>query len=262
MAASDAAPDAHRATIVAEHLGKTFPAAGAVERVLTLGRATRVGVTALHDVSLRVADGEIVGLLGPNGSGKTTLLRILAGLLAPDQGQVRVLGLDPCDERSDVRGRIGLVMRDDRAFHHRLTGRENLRLFARLQRIPRREREQTIERALVEAEIADRADRPYRTYSAGMRQRLGFARALVGDPAVLLLDEATSGLDPGLRASFAENLARRAAAGIATVYATHDMAEARELCHRLVLLDQGRTVAAGSWDQVRAAAERVFGVDL
>lgn len=229
--------------------------------MLTLGRAPRVDVDALNGVNLRVDPGEIVGLLGPNGSGKTTLLRIAAGLIAPDRGDTTVCGADPGGLHAPIRARIGLVMRDDRTFHHRLNGRENLTLFARLQRLGRADGDAAIARAIQVAELEDFIDRPYRTYSAGMRARLAFARALLADPVLLLLDEATSGLDPGLRVTIRRNLRTLADDGIGVLFATHDLEEADKLCDRVVVLSDGAVAAAGAWTEVRQTAHSVFGLE-
>lgn len=208
---------------------------------------------------MRVNPGEIVGLLGPNGSGKSTLLRCSAGLVTPTTGTVRALGVDPALPGSDVRGRIGFVIRDDRAFNQRLSGRQNLKLFAFLQRIPARRHDDIIDAAMREAMLADVSDKPYRMYSSGMKQRLSFARAMLLTPGLLLMDEATTGFDPGLRDTFHERLrARITRDGIGALYATHDMDEAEHLCDRLVVVDGGRVVARGSWDDVRDIALDVF----
>ena len=117
---------------------------------------------------------------------------------------------------------------------------------------------QRIDDAITQAELVDDADRPYRNYSAGMRQRLCFARALLGRPDLLLLDEATSGLDPGLKQSFRRRVRDIAASGVAILYATHDLDEARDLCTRVALLVKSRIVAQGAWADVEPQARAVF----
>jgi ABC-type multidrug transport system ATPase subunit len=250
----------NRASILAlDEVSKRFVPAGALERLLTLGRAPTREVLALDHVSLHVKAGEIVGLIGPNGSGKSTLLRCCAGLVRPSSGSLFVQGEDPTSDEFGLRGRIGLVMRDDRTFHLRMSGRDNLRLFARLQQIPKAARERLIEETLAQSSLSDVADQPYRTYSTGMKQRLAFARALLGRPILLLLDEASSGLDPGLRVSFATTLRAIAAEGVGVLFATHDLVEARQLCDRFVVLDCGRIIARGDWDAVAPRLGDVFG---
>lgn len=242
-----------------QHLGKVYAGAGWLTWALSLGRATRRTTQALDAVTLQVRAGEIVGLLGPNGSGKSSLLRCASGLLLPSTGTATVLGENPARITTRVRGRIGLVVRDDRSFNQRLSGRENLAFFAMLQQVPREQMADRIEQALVDLELQDVADRHFRYYSAGMKQRLSVARALLGDPAVLLMDEATSGLDPGKRGRFYSLLARLVQErGLGVLYATHDLTEAQYLCDRVLLLDGGRVVAQGAYLDVEPHAEALF----
>ncbi len=242
---------------MAHGLGKTYPAASALARALTLGRAATNAVTALKSVDLAVSPGEVVGLLGPNGSGKTTIMRCAAGVLAPSRGSIRIAGLSPIE----ARGEVGLVLRDDRTFHHRLSGRENLRLFARLQRLSEDRATERITYALEAADLTEVAARTYRTYSAGMRQRLSFARSLLAEPKLLLLDEATTGLDPGVRQHFIEVVKTLVTdRGIGVLWATHDLHEAEEVCDRLLLMREGEILAQGSYDEIRGDIASVFGL--
>ncbi len=152
-------------------------------------------------------------------------------------------------------------MREDRTFHHRLTAEENLALFARLQHLGGAKRKQAIERVIRLAEVQDFRAKPYRTFSAGMRARLAFARALLAEPKLLLLDEATSGLDPGLRVTLQRTIRRLADdEGIAILVATHDLDEAESLCDRVAVLEKGAIVAEGLWADTRDDALRVFGL--
>lgn len=242
-----------------QDLEKRYDGAGQLSWAMSLGRLRRNGVDALRGVTLDVHAGEIVGLLGPNGSGKSTLLRCLAGLLAPTAGRVQVLGRQPASLTTDVRGSIGIVVRDDRSFNQRLSGRDNLWFFARLQALPRADLGERIESMLKRMALSQVADRPYRQYSSGMKQRLSVARALLGHPKVLLMDEATSGLDPGKRDVFYSVLTEIVQTeGIACVYATHELAEAQYLCHRVVVLDRGRVSAQGRYLEVERVAEQLF----
>ncbi|MFT6398497.1 MAG: ABC-2 type transport system ATP-binding protein [Bradymonadia bacterium] len=214
-------------------------------------------MVALQSVDLAVSPGEVVGLLGPNGSGKTTIMRCAAGVLSPSHGSIRIAGASPIE----ARGEVGLVLRDDRTFHHRLSGWENLRLFARLQRLPERLAKTRIEDALTAADLNEVAERTYRTYSAGMRQRLSFARALLAEPKLLLLDEATTGLDPGVRQHFVEvvkTLVNERDVGV--LWATHDLHEAEEVCDRLLLMQKGEILAQGTYDEIRDDIASVFGL--
>ena len=242
-----------------QDLEKRYAPAGFVSWASSLGRLRRTPVVALRGVSMDVRAGEIVGVLGPNGSGKSTLLRCVAGLLAPSAGRVEVLGRNPATLTTDVRGDIGIVVRDDRSFNQRLSGFDNLWFFARLQGLPRLDLEARIRNMLKRMALTEVGDRPYRYYSSGMKQRLSMARALLGHPRVLLMDEATSGLDPGKRDVFyavLEELVRTD--GLAVLYATHEMAEAQYLCERVVVLDRGIICASGRYLDVERTAEQLF----
>ncbi len=241
-----------------EGVSKRFRGAGRMARALTLGRAPRDSVDALRDVSFNVGAREVVGVLGPNGSGKSTMMRLAAGLLSATTGQVIALGHDPAALSGGTRGRIGLVIRDDRAFNYRLSGRENLRVFGMLQRIPSDQLDERIANALERVRLSGVADRPFRTYSAGMKQRLGLGRALLGPPELLLMDEATSGLDPGLRERFYTLIRGLAEEGIGALFATHDLTEAAEFCDRVILLDRGTIAASGTYAEIAAQANAVF----
>ena len=238
---------------------KTFAGAGWVAWALSIGRLSRRDTEALRGIDLQVEPGEIVGLIGPNGAGKSTLLRCIAGIIAPTSGTVRCLGENTAAIGTRVRGRIGFVSRNENSFNYRLTARQSLEFFAKLQQIPSAKREQRIDEVLREVALTEDADRPYRFYSSGMAQRLNIARALLADPEVLLLDEATSGLDPGKRRVFFEIVERLVATrNISVVYATHELEEARDLCDRVLLLDGGRVVDHGPFAQLEARARAVF----
>jgi ABC-2 type transport system ATP-binding protein len=231
-------------------LGKTFhPPAGIQE--LFRGRLSGPPVNALADVSFRVGVGEVVCVMGENGAGKSTLLRILAGLLAPTSGHAHVAGLDVGVHGFEFRRRVGFVVGDERSFHWPLSGRHNLEYFGALHGYPAAEAHARVALLLDRVGLADVAERAFRTYSRGMRQRLALARGLLGDPQVLLLDEPTLGLDPrgarDLRLFFRRDVIE--AAGRTAVIGTNDLSEARALADRVLLLAHGRlvgeTVSAG-----------------
>ena len=229
------------AVIAVAGLGKTFhPPAGV--RELLRGRLTRSPVRALADVSFRVGAGEIVCLMGPNGAGKSTLLRILSGLLAPTTGYARVTGLDAATHGLEFRRRVGFVVGDERSFHWPLSGRHNLEFFGALHGYPVLEARERAADLLGRVGLDEVADRAFRTYSRGMRQRLAMARGLLGAPDVLLLDEPTLGLDPlgarDLRRFLRDDVIR--GAGRTAIVGTNDPAEAKALGDRILLLDHGR----------------------
>ena len=219
----------------------TTPAIELVDAVRTFDE-----VTALAGVDLCVERGEVVGLLGHNGAGKTTTVRVVAGLLPLDRGTVRVEGLDPEADGSQVRRTVG-VLPARPVVDDRLTARRNLRFAADTFGLDEDGLDVRIEAALETFELADRADERVRGFSTGMRQRLSLARVLLPDPPILLLDEPTSALDPVAARQVRDLLARLARQQQRTVViCTHDLAEAEHLCDRVVVLEHGRVVADGS----------------
>ncbi len=205
--------------------------------------------TALAGVSLSVASGEIVGLLGPNGAGKSTALSILATLLPADEGEVRIAGhLLPKDARA-ARRALGWVPQQV-ALYPALTGRENLRFFAAMLGLGGSAADGAVWRALALVGLDARGDDAVATYSGGMRRRLNLACGLVHAPRVLLLDEPTAGVDPQSRDHLHATIEQQARDGAAVLLSTHDMEEAERLCRRIVLLDGGRMVAAGTADEL------------
>lgn len=199
---------------------------------------------ALGGVDLDVAPGHIVAVIGENGAGKSTLIRILATVVLPDEGTARVAGHDVVDEALAVRRQVGLALGDDRSFFWRLTGRKNLEFFGRLQGLRGKELPQRVAELLNVVALTDVADRRVDRYSTGMRNRLGIARALLGDPAVLLLDEPTRSLDAVATASVRQlvgDIARKK--GTTVVMATHDLEEASALADQVVVLAGGQVTA-------------------
>jgi ABC-type multidrug transport system ATPase subunit len=203
-------------------------------------------VVALDALSMAVAPGEVVGLLGHNGAGKTTTVRLLAGLLAPDAGTVRVGRLDPLADGAAVRQRLG-VLPARPVVDDRLTAAQNLRFAADVFGLPHDGLSQRIEAALAAFDLAERAGERVGDFSTGMRQRLSLARVLFPDPEILLLDEPTAALDPIAARQVRRALATLARDGRRTVVlCTHDLAEAESLCDRVVVLANGAIVAQGS----------------
>jgi len=206
-------------------------------------------VEALRGLDLAVAPGTVCGLLGPNGAGKTTAVRLLATLLRPDAGSARVAGHDLLRDPAAVRRHIG-VTGQYASVDGDLTGRQNLRLFARLHRVrgPAGRADELLERfGLTEA-----ADRPASTYSGGMRRRLDLAATLVRRPDVLFLDEPTTGLDPASRGRIWEAVRELAADGTAALLTTQYLEEADQLADDIALMDRGRIARTGSPAQLKA----------
>lgn len=216
----------------------------------------REHVQVLRGVTLDVRKGEFFGLLGPNGAGKTTLFKILATLVLPDAGSAEVAGRSVLTEPAAVRGMLTPVIADERSLYWRLSGLQNLELYAALYDVDRLERERTAGRLLEAVGLAHAGNRMVGTYSSGMKQRLLIARALLSRPAVLLLDEPTRSLDPVSARDFRrflrdEIIGRQ---GCTVLLATHDAEEAFELCDRLAVLDRGSVIAHGSAAELAAVA--------
>ncbi len=210
--------------------------------------------TALADVSLSVAKGEFFGLLGPNGAGKTTLFKTLAGLILPDAGTASVGGLDVVRDRTGVRDLLTPVIPDERSVYWRLSARENLRLFAALQKLPPTLATHRITELLEAVGLADTGHKMAGQFSSGMKQRLLIARALLARPRVLLLDEPTRSLDPlsakEFRRFLRDDIAGRQ--GCTVLLATHIAEEALELCDRLAVLHRGTLRATGTVEELHA----------
>jgi len=203
--------------------------------------------TALDNVDLDVAEGEIFGLLGPNGGGKTTLFRILSTLLVPSSGTARVCGHDPVTEPAAVRRAIGVVFQTP-SLDLKLTARENLKHQADLYGVTDPARAEAM---LKRVGMLDRADEYCENFSGGMRRRVELAKGMLHEPRLLLLDEPSTGLDPGARRDLWQYLESVRKEGVTSFLTTHLMEEA-EKCDRLALLDRGRLVAVGTPDELKA----------
>jgi ABC-2 type transport system ATP-binding protein len=202
-------------------------------------------VHALAGVDLDARPGRVTALIGPNGSGKTTLLLVLAGLLVPDAGHVRVGGFDPVTDGARARARTGW-MPDTFGTWDSLTAREVLLTFAAAYRMPRGAAEARVAELLETVHLSELADRPASVLSRGQKQRLGLARALVHSPDVLLLDEPASGLDPRSRVDLRVLLRALAAAGTTVLVSSHVLSELDELVDDAVFLSRGRAVTEGT----------------
>ena len=215
-----------------------------VEARRVLHRFGREEVLAGVDIAAR--PGEIHALLGPNGAGKTTLLRAIMGLLIPTSGTIRVLDADPGSRRIDLRRRVGFIPSGDRSLYLRISGLENLRFFARLHGMSRREALPRIDEAIAAVGLTDAARRPVSGYSHGMQKRLSVARTLLTRPEVLLVDEATHDLDPAAADQVRGLVRDIARSGTAVIWTTQRIDEIRGLADEVTLLRRGEVCFAGS----------------
>lgn len=208
---------------------------------------------ALDRVSLSVEQGTVMGLLGPNGAGKTTLIKILSTLVTPDEGTGQIAGHSLHEHSAAIRRKIGLVTTNDRTFYWRLTGRENLEFFATLYNLQGSAKKKRIDKVLELTDMEEKGDVRFMAYSAGQKQRLSIARAMLSEPEILLLDEATTSLDPiasrRLLDFTKKSLAQKEHKTI--VWCTHNLSEAEAICDHLTFLHQGRIVHSGSLHQIK-----------
>lgn len=221
------------------------------------GVSQRYGsMTVLHDLNLNLGEGEVLGLFGHNGAGKTTSMKLILGLLAPSEGQVKVLGRAPNDPQ--VRRQLGYLP-ENVTFYPQLSGRETLRHFARLKGAALSQ----VDELLEQVGLAHAADRRVKTYSKGMRQRLGLAQALLGEPKLLLLDEPFSAVDQMSRQGLYRLLADlRSDLDIPILLVTHDLNEARLLADRLVVMDAGTVLQEGPPEHIHRAPRNARVADL
>jgi sodium transport system ATP-binding protein len=214
-------------------------------------RKTFGKVVAVDRVSFSARDGEITGLLGPNGAGKTTTLRCLYTLMRPDSGRVLIDGIDAATDPVAVRRRMG-VLPDARGLYKRLTARENIAYFGRLQGLDSATIRSRSEAAIAALDMADFADRRAEGFSQGQRVKTAIARALVHDPKNVILDEPTNGLDVMATRAMRDFLKRLEAEGRCVLFSSHIMQEVAALCDRIVIIANGRVVADESPDALRA----------
>jgi ABC-2 type transport system ATP-binding protein len=229
----------------------------------TVGLTKRFGErAALDGIDLQVPRGVAFGFLGPNGAGKTTIIRTLLGLTPASAGTMHVLGYPVPAQRAQALQRVGAIVEEPR-FHMHLTGRENLRIVAAVRGPQTFER---IDPALARVGLADRAGEKVKSYSMGMRQRLGVARCLLADPLLLILDEPTNGLDPGGIQEFREMIREMVEQEGRTVFvSSHLLDEVEKTCDAAAIVDRGKIVTQGAIAELAegggARHELVLGVD-
>ncbi len=208
-------------------------------------RRLRSSKTAVDGLDLDVPAGGVFGFLGPNGSGKTTTIRCLLGLVRPSSGECRVLGAPTPNDLANVVGRVGSIVETPTLFGG-FSGRRNLELFATMSRIPRTRIDEVLERV----QLAEAADDRVRTYSLGMKQRLGLASVLLKDPELLILDEPANGLDPAGLKEVRDLLRTLADEGRTVFLSSHLLNEVQMICDSVAILAHGRCIAQGPVEEV------------
>ncbi|MGD2146510.1 MAG: ABC transporter ATP-binding protein [Anaerolineae bacterium] len=209
-------------------------------------------VRAVDGLSLKVPEGTIFGFLGPNGAGKTTTINLLLGLLEPTSGRAEVLGFDTRSHGDEIRSRTGALL-EHSGVYEQLSAEDNLEFYGRVWRIPAGERRARIYELLSQMDLWERRKERAGTWSKGMKQKLALARALLHRPPLVLLDEPTAGLDVVAAAAVRDNLEALAMQqGVTVFLTTHNMAEAERLCSRVAVIREGKLLAVGHPDQLRA----------
>jgi len=207
------------------------------------------GFTAVEELNLHIEEGEIFGFLGPNGAGKTTTILMLLGLTEPTSGTVQVCGYNPTREPLKVKRIVGYLP-EKVGFYEDLTARQNLRYTAELNRVPRKEAEARIAELLATVGLSQVADREVRTFSRGMKQRLGVADILVKDLRLAFLDEPTSGIDPEGIDDIVNLMASMAKRGITVIFCSHQLPQVQKICTQVGIMAGGHLVAEGPIDRL------------
>jgi ABC-2 type transport system ATP-binding protein len=221
-------------------------------------------IRALDHIDFEIPEGELFGLLGPNGAGKTTTVKILCTLLEPTEGHAFVRGYDVVKDAGQVRKIVNMVAGGERMLYYRLTGRENLKYFAELYNVPKKEVPTRINGLLELVGLSERADDEVEKYSKGMRQRLQVCRGLINDPEVLFLDEPTLGLDVNIAKDIRKFICEKIvhAQGKTVLLTTHYMYEAEEMCNRVGFLSKGKLVAVGAPEELKRRMSAGFSMEV
>jgi sodium transport system ATP-binding protein len=206
-------------------------------------------IKAVRGVSFEARDGEITGLLGPNGAGKTTTLRMLYSLLPPDEGEIRIDGLDPTRDEMEIKRTLGVVP-DGRGLYTRLTARENIRYYGELHGLGKNRIAERIGELTETLDMGDFIDRRTEGFSQGQRVKVAIARAMVHQPQTVLMDEPSNGLDVMSTRALRDYIRGLKAGGHSVVLSTHIMQEVAALCDRIVIIAQGEVAANGTAEEL------------
>jgi len=208
-------------------------------------------VKAVDDISFKVSQGEIVGLLGENGAGKTTTLRMLATMLKPTSGTVRINNYDVVNDAHMVRGEIGILFGGEVGLYDRLTARENIKYFAQLNGVSNQKAEEQINKLVKAFNMQEYIDRRVGKFSRGMKQKVAIARSIVHDPKIMLFDEPTAGLDISASKIIHDFILHCKEENKAIVFSSHMMNEVEKLCDRVVIINKGKIVEDGKIDKLK-----------
>ena len=207
--------------------------------------------TAVDDISFEVNPGEIVGLLGENGAGKTTTMRVIATMMTPSNGDVKVNNYTITKDPDKVRKNLGVLFGGDVGLYDRLTARENIAYFAELNGLSKVETEERIRYLAKACQITDFMDKKAKGFSRGMRQKVSIARSIVHDPKVMLFDEPTTGLDISAARSIHDFIRQCKKEGKAILLSSHSMYEVEKLCDRVIMMHKGKVIESGTLDDIR-----------
>ncbi|MBS5588973.1 MAG: ATP-binding cassette domain-containing protein [[Clostridium] spiroforme] len=208
-------------------------------------------ITAVDNISFEVNSGEIVGLLGENGAGKTTTLRMLATMLKPTAGNAAIDDYNIIDNPGKIREKIGILFGGDVALYDRLTGRENMIYFAKLNGLNDLEANQAVNKIANELEMNEYIDYPVGKYSRGMKQKVSLARSIIHQPDVMLFDEPSTGLDVLSSKLIHDFILKCKKDNKAIVFSSHNMYETEKLCDRIIIIHKGKVVASGTIEQLK-----------
>ena len=209
-------------------------------------------ITALDNVTFNVRKGEIFSLLGPNGAGKTTLLKIICGILPPDSGEVKILGINVSEKPFEAKRKIGYVPQES-IVYDKLNGWENIVFYASLYGLSSSQIRSRAKELIRRLGLENHVKKLVKTYSGGLRKRLSLAVSLIHDPEILILDEPTVGLDPSARREFWKIIEGLREDGVTVLMATHYMEEADVLSDRVAIINEGKIIAIGSPDELKKA---------
>jgi ABC-2 type transport system ATP-binding protein len=221
------------------------------EGMLQIDHLTKIydTIKAVDDISFEVKEGEIFGFLGPNGAGKTTTISMIAGLLKPDSGKIRINSLDLDRDLKKIKRLMGVVPQD-MAFYEELTAKENLLFWGKLYGVRKKDLDERIQYYLGKTGLLGRENEALKKFSGGMKRRINLIIGLIHEPKLLLLDEPTIGIDIQTKLNIYEIIKEASSNGTTILYTTHNLLEAEELCQRIAIMDLGKILALGTLDEL------------